>query len=206
MMNTTKNHLDFWEESKKTLSKNDSVMADIISQYKGDALIVRGDAFFTLTRASVGQQISVKAADAIWKRLESMITLQPYSVLDATVEELRSIGLSGQKIRYLINIAEYFLEYNISKGFWDNMEDEEAIKHLTQTKGIGRWTAEMFLIFHLARPNVLPIDDIGLQKAVMQHYDVGKSDLKEHAERWQPYRSVATWYLWRSLDPIPVAY
>lgn len=193
----------YWPEAKEALSQADPVMAGIIAQYQGETLVSRGDAFHTLARSIVGQQISVKAADAVWARVEPKVQSLAFSE-----ESLQNCGLSRQKIIYLKSLAEFFHRESITCGYWEGMSDEEVIRHLTQVKGIGRWSAEMFLIFHLLRPDVFPVDDIGLQKAIVKNYAVDnhKKSLTEYAQLWQPYRSVATWYLWRSLDPVPVEY
>ncbi len=204
----------YWNQAKAELSAADPTMAGIIAAYPGELMQSRGDAFYTLARSIVGQQISVKAADAVWNRFElSVQTVNTASVLAETEENLRECGLSRQKITYLRNIAAHFEENNVKKGFFEGFSDESAIDFLTEIKGVGRWTAEMFLMFHLVRPDVLPVDDIGLQKGVEKHYAINatdarsrKSELIEIAEKWRPWRTVATWYLWRSLDPVPVAY
>ncbi len=200
----------YWEQAKKTLAKADPVMKGIIHSYRGEVLTSRGDAFHTLARSVVGQQISVKAADAVWTRL--IAGIQDSGLREGislrSEEGLRACGLSQSKVLYLKSLANFFICGDIQENHWDNMSDEEVIGHLTQIKGIGRWSAEMFLIFHLLRPDVLPVDDIGLQKAIKRHYALenNKKIIIHHAQQWRPYRSVATWYLWRSLDPVPVAY
>jgi len=206
----------YWEDAKHALSAVDPVMAGIIACYQGEGLRSRGDAFETLARSIVGQQISVKAADSVWQKFEAVCTSQrdggvkPRLIQQLREEELRACGLSRQKILYLGEIAAFFIKHKVKAGFFDELSDAEAIAALTSIKGIGKWTAEMFLIFHLMRPDVFPIDDIGVQKGLMRHYEVGeKIDKKQmigFSSRWQPWRSVATWYLWRSLDPVPVAY
>ncbi len=202
----------YWEEAKAILSDADPVLGKIIARYHGEVLRGKGDAFLTLARSIVGQQISVKAADAVWGRLEAACGSQTLEAFIAFSDEdiLRACGLSQRKAMYLSGLVEFFRTENIDAGFWDAMEDTEVIEHLTQIKGIGRWSAEMFLIFHLLRPDVFPLDDIGLQKAIALHYHEGKRMEKERlgdvGGLWKPYRSVATWYLWRSLDPVPVAY
>lgn len=209
----TKNRIPhYWQEATAALSAEDAVMSGIIDSYQGETLEGKGDPFLTLARAIVGQQISVKAADAVWGRLEAGLggLVAPPQVLGHTEDSLRAFGLSRQKALYLQDLSRYFDEERHTIDNWDEMSDEELIKSLTSIRGIGRWTAEMFLIFHLLRPDVFPVDDIGLQKAVFRHYyNDEKQTLKAlrlHGERWRPYRSVATWYLWRSLDPVPVAY
>lgn len=184
----------------------------------------RGDAFYTLARSIVGQQISVKAADSVWAKLQASsqvhgaTELTPDWVASQSDAALRTCGLSGQKVTYLRAIAEYFDRHAIEAGYFDAFSDAEVIQALTSIKGIGTWTAEMFLMFHLMRPDVFPVDDIGLQKGLIKHYPrrmkmaegEGKKQLytKMHgvADGFRPFRSVATWYLWRSLDPVPVEY
>ena len=198
----------YWQEAKLYLSEQDKVLAQVIGNYAGEILVSRGSAFFSLARAIVGQQISVKAADSVWKKLEGNIgEVIPDNVLYANPEILRGSGLSGQKVIYLTEIAKFFAE---NKPSWHDKSDEEVIKELTAIKGIGKWSAQMFLMFHLLRANVFPIADIGLQKAIERNYNAGEKmllkDMQKLAENWQPYRTVASWYLWRSLDHVPVEY
>jgi DNA-3-methyladenine glycosylase II len=197
----------YWDEAKAHLSKRDKVLKKIIAEYEGEFLTTKNDPFYTLARAIVGQQISVKAADSVWKKLTTAIRkMTPASVLKKPDDELRACGLSSQKVKYLRALAEYF---STPRDF-SAMGDHELLASLTSINGVGSWTAEMFMIFHLARPDVFPIKDIGVQKAMFRHYHnsekVPLAELIERAEGWRPYRSVATWYLWRSLDPVPVAY
>ena len=171
----------------------------------------REDGFFTLLRAVVGQQISVKAADSVWAKLVKAVKpLTPATLLRKRDTTLRACGLSGQKVLYAKNVAQFFAERTVDADYWNTRSDDEIIRELTGIKGIGTWTAEMFLMFHLVRPDVLPLKDLGLLKAIDRHYGAGKplkpADYLKIAESWRPYRSVATWYLWRSLDPVPVAY
>ena len=197
-----------WEVAAKELSRKDPVIMKIIKLYSGDKMQLKNNAFLTLVRSVVGQQISVKAADSVWRRLEELCkdNIEPEKIKLFSKEELRGAGLSKSKANYIQNIAKSdILEVN-----WSNLDDEEAIDLLCKIKGIGRWTAEMFLIFHLARPNILPLGDIGLIKAIELNYNNGekmsKEDLEAYHQKWSPWCTVATWYLWRSLDPIPVNY
>jgi DNA-3-methyladenine glycosylase II len=159
----------------------------------------------------VGQQISVKAAQSVWDRLAAHIgEVSPASVRRARIPALRRSGLSARKAAYLKDLAAKFLDGTLDARRWHALDDEMLIAELTQVKGIGRWTAEMFLMFHLTRPDVLPLADLGLQRAMRLHYNRGRvlSDarMRRIGAVWVPWRSVATWYLWRSLDPIPVEY
>jgi DNA-3-methyladenine glycosylase II len=160
----------------------------------------------------VGQQISVKAAQTVWDRFcqLSKSTLTPARVLKLKVDDMRAAGLSTRKVEYIVDLALHFSNGGVHPSSWEGMGDEEIIEELVAIRGIGRWTAEMFLIFHLLRPNVLPLDDVGLLNGISQNYfsgeGVSRSDAREVAQAWAPYCSVATWYIWRSLDPVPVAY
>ena len=159
----------------------------------------------------MGQQISVKAASRVWQRIEETLSEVSPRCVDAAPEDaFRRCGLSRQKLRYLKDLAVHFLTGAVDPLGWSDKDDEQVIAELTQVKGVGRWTAEMLLIFNLMRPDVLPVDDIGLQRAMGLHYrgkgKLDKADIESIAVRWQPWRSVGTWYLWRSLDPLPVEY
>jgi DNA-3-methyladenine glycosylase II len=191
--------------------KRDRVMKKLIPQHAGACLQSRGDAFVTLARSIVGQQISVKAAQAVWERFEKLPSqMQPDQVLKLKVDDMRAAGLSARKVEYLVDLSLHFSNGQLHVDQWVGMDDEVIIKELVAIRGIGRWTAEMFLIFHLMRPNVLPLDDVGLINGISQAYfsgePVSRSDAREVAATWAPYCSVATWYIWRSLDPVPVTY
>ena len=239
----------YWNDAKKHLSAACPVMKTIIASYHGEeGLRAREDGFYTLIRAIAGQQISVKAADAVWAKLEKAVNpLTPENLLRKREPTLRKCGFSGQKVAYARNVARFWVERGIhgntpsvchpgvgrdpyqttrqyvgmdpglrrgdaliGNAYWSHLSDEEVIAQLTSIKGIGTWTAEMFLIFHLLRPDVLPLKDLGLLKAIDLHYTGGQRlTVKEYqalSAAWEPYRTVATWYLWRALDPVPVAY
>jgi DNA-3-methyladenine glycosylase II len=187
------------------------VMKKLIPQHSGVSLQSRGDAFVTLARSIVGQQVSVKAAQSVWDRFAVLPKkLVPAQVLKLKVDDMRAAGLSARKVEYLVDLALHFANNQVHVAAWADMEDEAIIAELVAIRGIGRWTAEMFLIFHLMRPNVLPLDDVGLQNGISRCYfsgePVSRSEIREVSATWAPYRSVATWYIWRSLDPAPVAY
>jgi DNA-3-methyladenine glycosylase II len=201
----------YWADACRHLVKRDRVLKKLIPQYPGVALQSRGDAFVTLARSIVGQQISVKAAQSVWDRFESLTRkMTPAQVLKLKVDDMRGAGLSARKVEYLVDLALHFADKRVRVNDWPGMDDEAIIAELVAIRGIGRWTAEMFLIFHLMRPNVLPLDDIGLQNGISQAYfsgePVSRSEIREVAATWAPYCSVATWYIWRSLDPLPVSY
>ncbi len=201
----------YWQQASSDLAQTDPVLAQFVTCFAGAMLVSRGDPFATLVRSIVGQQISVKAADSIWTRLLAVLPeLTAPELLSCKPANLRACGLSARKVEYVVDLARHFDEGQIDVAHWSAMSDSEIISELTAVRGIGVWTAEMFLIFNQLRPDVFPLDDIGLQKAVARHYCHGERPgrrlLVEHGERWRPWRSVATWYLWRSLDPLPVEY
>jgi DNA-3-methyladenine glycosylase II len=201
----------FWTKAKRELKKKDKKLGKIIDSYPKDFLFTKSDPFLTLARSIVGQQISVKAAQSVWDKLILKIgKIHPDVIYKSHTNTLKSAGLSRQKVMYLKNLADAFINKNIKIKLWSNMSNEEIIENLIQIKGIGRWTAEMFLIFNLCRADVLPLDDIGVIKGVCKIYNlkypIKRKELIRIGNKWRPYRSVATWYLWRSLDPIPVEY
>jgi DNA-3-methyladenine glycosylase II len=202
---------EYWDEARKYLTRKDRVMKRIIPLCGDACLQSRGDAFTTLARSIVGQQISVKAAQSVWERFDALPKrMTPANVLKLKVDDMRAAGLSARKIEYLVDLALHFDSGAIHVESWREMDDEAIITELVGIRGIGRWTAEMFLIFHLLRPNVLPLDDAGLITGISKNYfsgdPVSRSDAREVAAAWNPFCSVATWYIWRSLDPAPVAY
>ncbi|MDP2371271.1 DNA-3-methyladenine glycosylase family protein [Rhodoferax sp.] len=201
----------YWADACKHLMKKDRVMKRLIPEFGDACLQTRGDAFTTLARSIVGQQISVKAAQTVWDRFALLPKkMVAANVLKLKVDDMRAAGLSARKIEYLVDLALHFDSGAINVKSWHGMDDEAIIAELIGIRGIGRWTAEMFLIFHLMRPNVLPLDDVGLINGISQSYFSGdvvsRSDAREVAVAWAPYCSVATWYIWRSLDPVPVEY
>lgn len=205
----------FWDDACKHLKRRDRVMKRLIPQFGDGRLQSRGDAFTTLARSVVGQQISVKAAQSVWNRFAALTgpcgaAVEPNAVQSLPLPTLREAGLSARKAEYLLDLARHFSEGRVHAQQWQQMDDEAIIDELVAIRGIGRWTAEMFLIFHLMRPNVLPLDDLGLLKGISLNYfsgePVSRAEAREVSEAWAPYRSVATWYLWRSLDPLPVDY
>jgi DNA-3-methyladenine glycosylase II len=205
---------EYWDEACRHLAKRDRVMRKLIPSYGDARLQSRGDAFSTLARSIVGQQISVKAAQAVWERFASLVPgargMQPASVLALDTTSMREVGLSARKVEYLKDLARHFDAGTVHVRQWQQMDDEAIIEELVAIRGIGRWTAEMFLIFHLMRPNVMPLDDMGLLKGISVNYfsgePVSRAEAREVGDAWSPFRSVATWYIWRSLDPLPVDY
>ena len=203
---------DYWDNAVLDLGKRDRVMRRLMADHPGVWLESRGNPFVTLARSIVGQQISVKAAESVWQRVLTNCgkRLTPTAVINAGPDVLRQSGLSGRKAEYILDLAGHFKNRLVRPARWSDMTDEQVIAELTDIRGIGRWTAEMFLIFNLQRPNILPLDDIGLLKAISLLYfsgePVSRYEARDVAQGWDPWCTVATWYLWRSLDPIPVEY
>ncbi len=201
----------YWQQATRELSAGDAVIRRLVKNSKGLTLRSRGDAFHTLARSIVGQQISVKAADSVWRKLTGAVpAIRPDVIHAHDADALRGCGLSRSKVIYLQDLARHFVEGRLDVRRWRWKSDDELIAELTQVRGIGRWTAEMFLIFYMTRPDVLPLGDLGLQRAISLQYNNGRPlstrKLTAITTRWQPWRSVATWYMWRSLDPVPVEY
>ena len=202
---------EYWDQAKRNLARRDPVLAAIMRRHPKVHLAQRGAPFNTLARAIVGQQISVKAAQSVWNKFAFVVgEVTPQQVLEKKRPQLRACGLSDRKVEYIADLAQHFADGKIHVQRWPRMSDEEIIVELTEVRGIGRWTAEMFLMFNLLRPDVFPLGDLGLQKGLRVAYHRGRKislkTMKMRGETWRPWRSVATWYLWRSLDPLPVEY
>ena len=200
-----------WLLAINNLKKKDKILKEIINKYKSEKLHSKKNAFLTLAKSITGQQISVKAANSIWLRLEKKIKkIDPSNILKIKINEIKKCGFSKQKANYIFNLANFFKKNKNIENKWEKIEDEEVIDDLIKIKGIGRWTAEMFLIFYLLRPNIFPSADIGLLKAISINYNLKyplkNSDIEKFKKKWTPWSTVATWYLWRSLDPVPVKY
>lgn len=200
----------YWADACKHLVKKDRVLRRLIPQCAGDVLRAKADPFATLARSIIGQQVSVVAAQRIWERFAQLARggLTPARVLRLKIDDMRAVGLSARKVDYLVDLALHFDGGQLHVQDWARMDDEAIVAELTAIRGVGRWTAEMLLIFHLARPNVLPLDDVGLARGISRHYfsgeAVSRSEIREVAQAWTPWCSVASWYIWRSLDPLPV--
>ena len=201
---------EYWEAAKADLSATDSALAEVITQNEEPALSSKGDLFLNLVSAIVSQQISTAAARTIWGRFEGLVGgVNPKSVLSRSHEELRGCGLSGRKAEYILEIAEAW-QSGYADIDWDEASDVEVMEALTGLRGVGAWTAEMVLIFTLLRPDVFPVGDIGVVRAVERLYSGGErmsnDELIAKSQDWKPWRTVATWYLWRSIDPELVQY
>ena len=202
----------YWHKAKKVLSKRDPVLKTIIKKYKKGFLTTRNNPFFSLCRTIVGQQISTKAADSIWHKFEKKCDKRiiPNTILKLSSRILKSAGLSRQKVSYLKNIAKNFRNKSFSVSKLKKMNDKEAIYYITKLKGLGVWSAEMFLMFNLNRPDIFPIQDIGLLRAISKNYKTSyppsKRFLNKISKLHAGYRTVFTWYMWRSIDPTDVKY
>lgn len=198
----------YWDEATTHLMKRDRILRKIIPMYPDEWLQAPADPFATLVRAIIGQQVSRRTAEAVWARLIEFLDAQttPQKVLSFDAETLRNVGLPKRKAEYILDLATHFDQAKVDPDAWHDMDDEAIIKELCAIRGIGRWTAEMFLIFNLHRADVLPLDDAGLIKAISQHYysgePVSRFEAREVAQAWTPWCTVATWYLWRSLGPV----
>ena len=196
---------EYWPEATKHLARVDPVLRELVRKHREADFRLRGDAFQALARAIVGQQISVKAAQSIWARFEECVgKVTPANVVARDAAALRACGFSGQKVSYVKDLARRFHCGEVKPRRWNAMDDEAIIEELVAVKGIGRWTAEMFLMFSLARPNVLPVDDLGLQRAMERNYNNGRAITRNRMRRiaaaWSPWCTVASWYMWRSLE------
>ena len=200
----------WWEEGCDNLAKNDIVMKKLINNFSDNKLSSIKNPFFSLSKSIVGQQISVAAASAVWKRLENK-----YDILNGCyfnrndLNNLKKIGLSERKASYLINLSEKLKDFN-SYDYWNNLNDQEIYSFLINIKGIGPWSIKMFMIFCLNKPDIFSSDDIGLLKAMALNYFNDIRPTKNEAEnfslKWKPWRTIASWYLWRSIDPEIVLY
>jgi DNA-3-methyladenine glycosylase II len=197
----------YWDKACADLVKRDRILKKLIPKFGPAHLVKRDDPFVTLARSVVGQQISVPAAQGVWERIEAACPkIAPQPVIKLGQDKLIACGLSKRKSEYILDLASHFVSGALHVDKWTSMDDEAVIDELTQIRGIGRWTAEMFLIFNLSRPDVLPLDDLGLIRAISVNYFSGepvtRSEAREVAANWEPWRTVATWYMWRSLDPL----
>jgi len=202
----------YWNKAKKILSKRDPVIRKIIKKYNKSFLTTKSKPFFSICRTIVGQQISVKAADSIWLRFEKKCNkkIKPETVLKLSRQNLKSVGLSRQKVSYLKNTAKNFKNKSFDIKNLKTMNDQDAINYITQLKGLGVWSAQMFLMFNLNRADIYPTDDIGLLKAISLNYKTSyppnKKFLDKISRLHSGYRTVLTWYMWRSIDPVEISY
>jgi len=202
----------YWHKAKKVLSKRDPILRRIINKFNKGYLTSRKDPFFSLCRTIIGQQISTKAADSIWSKFEIKCKkkIVPETVLKLASSSLKSAGLSRQKITYLKNIAKSFKNKSFNIKDLKKMDDDSAIDYITKLKGLGIWSAQMFLMFNLNRPDIFPTKDIGLIRAISKNYKTSyppsEKFLNRISKKHSGYRTVFTWYMWRSIDPVDVEY
>ena len=202
----------YWNKAKRTLSKKDKVMRTLINNYKDKSLVTRNDVFFSLCKSIIGQQISVKAANSVFlkfkKKCKNKITAKVVNRLPSN--SLKSCGLSRQKVRGIKDLAKKIIDKSFKPNLINKMNDEEAIEYLSNLRQIGKWSAEMILLFTYNRSNIWPLQDIGLLRAISNNYKTKyhppKQFLKKLYKKFTPYCSVATWYLWRSIDSEPIQY
>ena len=203
---------DFWEDACAHLMGRDRILKRIIPRHAAESLVLSEAPFVTLARLLIGQQVSLKTAEKVWVAFTDACGRNPTpkSVLKYTDTQLHESGVPKRKALYLLDLAQHFSDRKVKPSKWAEMDDEAVIAQLCTIRGIGRWTAEMFLIFSLGRPDVLPLDDPSLLKAISMHYfsgePVSRFEAREVAQAWAPWRTVASWYLWRSLDPATVQY
>jgi|TARA_B110000438_G_scaffold298011_1_gene345382 DNA-3-methyladenine glycosylase II len=202
----------YWNKAKKILSKRDPVLRKIIKKYRSGFLTTKGKPFLSICRTIVGQQISVKAADSIWIKFEAKCKkkINPLTILKLSNKTLKSAGLSRQKVSYLKNIAKNFKNKSFNIKSLKKMNDQDAINYITQLKGLGIWSAQMFLMFNLNRGDIYPTADIGLLRAISLNYKTSYPPSKRFLDKisnlHSGYRTVLTWYMWRSIDPVDVSY
>ncbi len=202
----------YWQDSLQYLTSADKTLGDVISQHKDYSITARGEAYETLLRAIVGQQISVKAAASVWNKIIDLIKIiEPNKVLSTSKEKLKLCGLSKQKTQYILNISEHFKINNIiDDTYWENRTYLSVYEELITIKGIGPWTAEMFGMFYLLEKDIFPLKDVGILRAMYQLYNNGEridiDKIVKISDTWKPYRSVACWFLWRSIDSEEVLY
>ena len=201
---------EYWSQACAELCVQDPILAKVIKKYPEPILTSKGDLFSTLIRSIVGQQISVLAADAVWGRFSALVgEISPELILKPTPEMLKNCGLTSRKVEYIRGISETWTREYAGLD-WEILSDDEVKRKLIALRGVGPWTAEMILMFSLLRPDVFPIDDIGAIRAIENIYNRGevmtKDELLDQANIWAPWRTVATWFLWRTIDDEPVEY
>ena len=202
----------YWSKAKRILSKRDKVMKVLINNYKDGNLVTRNDVFFSLCKSIIGQQISVAAANSVFFKFKNKCKdrINAKTVNKLSFNSLKSCGLSGQKVKGIKDLAKRTLNKSFKPSLINKMTDEEAIEYLSELRQIGRWSAEMILLFTFNRSNIWPLQDIGLLRAISNNYKKKyfppKIFLEKLYKKFTPYCSVATWYLWRSIDNEPIQY
>ena len=206
-----KNYPFWWREACKDLSKKDNIMKELIARYSDKSLSTIKNPFYSLSRCIVGQQISVQAADAVWKRLSNNFDIYDEKCFkNAKAIYLKKLGLSERKSNYLIGLSDYMSNNKNYYNYWNKLRDDEVFSKLIEIRGIGPWSIKMFLMFSLNRSDIFSAEDLGLLKAIGKNYYNGKTPDRELANnlslKWTPWRTAASWFLWRSIDPELVTY
>tara|TARA_B000000532_G_C18832835_1_gene391161 strand:+ start:293 stop:916 length:624 start_codon:yes stop_codon:yes gene_type:complete len=201
----------YWNRAKKILSKKDKVMRKLINNYKDKSLITRNDVFYSLCMSITGQQLSISSASAIFKRFQKKVgKITPTRVSKLSISQIKSCGMTKQKAKGIKELAVKMIRKEFNPKLINKMSDEEAIEYLSELRQIGRWSAEMILLFTFNRSNIWPLQDIGLLRAISNNYNKKyfppKKFLDKLYKKFTPYCSVATWYLWRSIDNEPIQY
>ena len=201
----------YWNKAKKILSKKDKVMRKLINNYKDKSLVTRNDVFYSLCKSITGQQLSISSASAIFKRFQKKVgKITPTRVSKLSISQIKSCGMTKQKAKGIKELAVKMIQKEFNPKLINKMSDEEAIEYLSELRQIGRWSAEMILLFTFNRSNIWPLQDIGLLRAISNNYNKKyfppKSFLDKLYKKFTPYCSVATWYLWRSIDNEPIQY
>ena len=201
----------YWNRAKKILSKKDKVMKKLINNYKDKSLVTRNDVFYSLCKSITGQQLSISSASAIFKRFQKKVgKITPTRVSKLSISQIKSCGMTKQKAKGIKELAVKMIRKEFNPKLINKMSDEEAIEYLSELRQIGRWSAEMILLFTFNRSNIWPLQDIGLLRAISNNYNKKyfppKKFLDKLYKKFTPYCSVATWYLWRSIDNEPIQY
>ena len=201
---------DYWMEAVDHLRSNDPILSEVIDENLRPFLSPNGNVGNTLIKSIVGQQISVKAADSVWRKMEGLLgTVTPGNIVLSDIRELRACGLSMRKSEYILDFSKLWVDC-LSDLDWFSMDAEDVRGRLLDLRGVGPWTVDMVMIFALGQPDILPLGDIGLIRAIERTYAGGSNleaeEILDISTGWSPYRTVATWYLWRVVDPEPVNY
>ena len=201
----------YWNKAKKILSKKDKVMRKLINNYKDKSLVTRNDVFYSLCKSITGQQLSIFSASAIFKRFQKKVgKINPTRVSKLSISQIKSCGMTKQKAKGIKELAVKMIQKEFNPKLINQMSDEEAIEYLSELRQIGRWSAEMILLFTFNRSNIWPLQDIGLLRAISNNYNKKyfppRKFLDKLYKKFTPYCSVATWYLWRSIDNEPIQY
>ena len=200
----------YWAKAVEYLKSTDPILSEIIDENLHPFLSPNRNVGNTLIKSIVGQQISVRAADSVWRKMEDLLgTVIPENIVLYDLQDLRECGLSMRKSEYMLDFSRLWVD-SLSDIDWFSMDDESVRSRLLEIRGVGPWTVDMVMIFALGQPDILPLGDIGLIRAIEKTYvsgsNLGVEEILDISTGWSPYRTVATWYLWRVIDPEPVNY